>query len=41
VGTKRGKDYFYDKNIILNNIHDWDPTNIFHGAKKGFVILPR
>jgi hypothetical protein len=41
VGTKRGKDYFYDKNIILNNIHDWDPTNIFNGAKKGFVILPR
>lgn len=41
VGTKRGKDFFYTKEIIMNNIHDWNEDNIFNGAKKGFVILPK
>ncbi len=41
VGTKRGKDYFYKKNTIMNNIHDWNATNIFKGAKRGFVIVPK
>lgn len=40
VGTKRGKDYFYTKDILMKNIHDWNPIDIKQGEQRAFIIRP-
>ena len=32
-GTRRGKDYVYDPNVILNAAHDWNNGDVEHGEK--------
>lgn len=39
-GTKRGKDYLYDFQTIMNAVHDWNEENILNGEKKIIVIYP-
>lgn len=37
-GTKNGYDYTYPKEIIMDAIHDWDPTDILLGEKAYLVF---
>jgi hypothetical protein len=30
-GTRRGKDFRYDYDTLMEAIHDWDPENIYNG----------
>lgn len=39
-GTKRGKDYLYNYQTIMQAMHDWNPEDITLGAKKIIVIYP-
>jgi len=39
-GTKRGKDYIYDYDVIMNAIHSWNETDINLGAKQVIIIYP-
>lgn len=39
-GTKRGKDYLYDFDVLMSAMHDWDPVDINNGAKRIIVIYP-
>lgn len=38
VGTRKGESYTYAKNVIMKNIHDWNPQDIHLGAKKVLVL---
>lgn len=38
-GTKRGKDFLYDYEIIMNAMHDWNEQNILQGEKRIIVIF--
>lgn len=38
VGTRKGESYTYKKNIIMQNMHDWNPQDIHLGAKKVLVL---
>ncbi len=41
-GTKRGQDYLYDYQTIMEATHDWNGENaIGQGAKRVLVIYPR
>jgi hypothetical protein len=33
VGTRKGESYIYTKDVIMKNIHDWNPQDIHLGAK--------
>ena len=37
-GTKKGQDYTYPYNVILNSIHDWNPIDILQG-KKSYLVF--
>lgn len=39
-GTKRGEDFLYDYDIIMNAMHDWNKEDILQGSKKAIVIYP-
>lgn len=39
-GTKRGKDFLYNYEVIMNAMHDWDEEDILQGAKRIMVIYP-
>jgi len=39
-GTKRGQDYLYDYQIIMDAMHDWNENDIRQGAKRVIVIYP-
>lgn len=32
-GTRKGENYYYNQDVLLNAIHDWNPTDITLGAK--------
>jgi hypothetical protein len=38
VGTRKGDSYVYKKNVIMDNMHDWDEVDIHKGAKKILVL---
>ncbi len=38
VGTRRGDSYVYKKEVIMNNIHDWDEADIHKGRKRVLVL---
>jgi hypothetical protein len=38
VGTRKGESYTYKKDIIMQNIHDWNPQDIHLGTKKVLVL---
>lgn len=38
VGTRKGDSYTYKKEMIMENIHDWNTKDIHLGAKKALVI---
>jgi hypothetical protein len=38
VGTRKGNSYVYKKEVIMKSIHDWDKTDIRHGAKRVLVL---
>lgn len=42
VGTRRGKQYRYRKDVLLNALHDWNGVKeeIRGGAKRALVLLP-
>lgn len=37
-GTKRGKDYSYKYDILLNALHEWDGKNIEYGRKTAIIL---
>ncbi len=37
-GTRKGADYIYAKDILLNAIHDWNGGDVPRGSSTGFVI---
>ncbi len=37
-GTKRGKDYSYKYNVLLNAMHEWNNGDIYNG-KKTIIVL--
>lgn len=39
VGTRKGDSYTYKKNIIMQNMHDWNPQDIHLGAKRVLILL--
>ncbi|MBU1037265.1 C39 family peptidase [Patescibacteria group bacterium] len=39
-GTKRGEDFMYSFETIINSIHDWNEENILQGEKRIIVIYP-
>lgn len=38
VGTRKGESYTYKKEIIMKNMHDWNPQDIHLGAKRVLVL---
>jgi hypothetical protein len=38
VGTRKGDSYFYTKEMIMKNIHDWNETDIHLGEKQILVL---
>lgn len=38
AGTKRGANYPYDFQTVLNANHDWNGGDVEHGAKKIIVV---
>jgi hypothetical protein len=38
VGTRKGDSYTYTKDVIMKNIHDWNPQDIHLGAKRALVL---
>jgi hypothetical protein len=38
VGTRKGESYTYKKDIIMKNMHDWNPQDIHLGAKRVLVL---
>lgn len=39
-GTRRGENYFYAFDTLMNAIHDWNGGEVESGAKVAFVIYP-
>ncbi len=39
-GTRKGKDYVYDAQVLFNAVHDWNGGKVMEGAKVMLVILP-
>jgi hypothetical protein len=39
VGTRKGESYIYKKEVIMKNLHDWNPQDIHLGAKKVLVLM--
>lgn len=37
-GTRKGADYLYEKETLLNAIHDWNGGDVVHGSSAAFVI---
>ena len=37
-GTKRGADYLYDPQVILNAMHEWNSGDVEHGRKMAIVV---
>ena len=40
VGTKRGEDYAYDEETLMNALHDWHDDDITKGNKTVIVVSP-
>jgi len=38
VGTRKGESYIYKKEVIMKNLHDWNPQDIHLGAKRVLVL---
>lgn len=38
-GTRRGRDYLYDPQILMNAVHDWDNLDISKGRRAMIVVL--
>lgn len=38
VGTRKGDSYAYPKDLIIQNMHDWNAQDIHLGAKKALVL---
>jgi hypothetical protein len=39
VGTRKGESYIYTKDVIMKNMHDWNPQDIHLGAKRVLILL--
>ncbi|MBU1130700.1 C39 family peptidase [Patescibacteria group bacterium] len=39
-GTKRGEDFLYDYQVIMEAMHDWNESDILQGEKRIIVIYP-
>ncbi len=39
-GTRRGEEYVYDIDVIMNAMHDWNGGDVESGAKKVIVVYP-
>lgn len=37
-GTKRGKDYVYESEILINAMHDWNSGDVEQGAKVAIAV---
>ena len=40
VGTKRGENFIFPYETIMQAIHDWDPEDILKGGKRVIEIIP-
>lgn len=40
-GTRRGADYIYTNDVLMNAIHSFDSIDMQQGAKEFIVVLPR
>jgi hypothetical protein len=40
-GTRKGYDYMYDEQVLLNAIHDWNGGDVPNGNKVMIVIYPK
>ena len=38
VGTRKGESYTYKKEVIMKNMHDWNPQDIHKGARRVLVL---
>lgn len=39
-GTRKGADYIYDRDLLMNAIHDWNGGDVPHGAPVIIVMQP-
>jgi hypothetical protein len=39
VGTRKGNSYVYKKNVLMDNMHDWNEKDIHLGAKRILVLF--
>lgn len=37
-GTRRGADYIYSPNVLMNAIHDWNDGDVDHGRKVVIIV---
>lgn len=40
-GTRKGADYVYAQDVIMNAIHDWNGGDVPHGSRSMIVMLPQ
>lgn len=40
-GTRRGAEYLYDPEVLLNAVHDWNGGNVNEGARVMIVVMPK
>jgi len=40
VGTRKGENYRYDIDVVMNAMHDWNGGDVDNGAKRIIVIYP-
>ena len=39
-GTRRGHDFLYDPDALMNAVHDWNPEDVYKGVKAMVVTYP-
>lgn len=39
-GTRRGANYLYDQDVLMNALHDWNGGDVPHGTPTMIVLLP-
>lgn len=40
-GTRRGEEYLYDPDVLLNAVHDWNEGDVDNGRKVMIVVWPK
>ena len=40
VGTRKGENYQYDYDVLMNSIHDWNDGDVDNGQRVVIVVWP-